>query len=76
MNSSTLRKIALTLTIVVLSTVTIYCFWQFIKTAGTTSYPGISARELQELNAYAYKNLGVSMVSLITALILVIRNRD
>ena len=76
MNASAIKKILLTATIVGLSIISVYCFWQFIQSAGITSYPGIPAGELREINIYAYKNLGVSMASLVTVLILVFRNRD
>ncbi|KAF0192070.1 MAG: hypothetical protein FD165_1138 [Gammaproteobacteria bacterium] len=76
MNSSNMKKVVLTVATAVLSVVTVYCFFQFIKSAGTTSYPGITDSALHDLNVYAYTNLGVSMASLVTVLILVIRNRD
>lgn len=71
-----MKKILLTTAVIGLSMVSVYCFWQFIKSAGTSSYPGIAAAELRDINAYAYKNLAVSMASLVSVLLLVVLNRD
>lgn len=75
MNASIIKKILLATVIVGLSVISVYCFWQFIKSAGMSSYPGVSAQALHDINAYAYKNLGVSMASLVTVLLLAILNR-